>query len=68
MSIRLYIFYLIFFYIRRAISTQSNPKSGLIEKKIAIYIKTYHELTFFISLALSSELAKSDILNFFPTV
>jgi len=29
----IYLFYLIFFYIRRAISTQTNPKSVLAEKK-----------------------------------
>jgi hypothetical protein len=28
-----YIFYLIFFYIRRAILTKTNPKSGLGERK-----------------------------------
>jgi len=35
-SIRIYIL-LNLFYIRRAISTQTNPKSGLGEKKHAIY-------------------------------
>ena len=29
----IYIYYLIIFYIRRAILTQTNPKKGLIEKK-----------------------------------
>ncbi len=29
----IYLFYLIFFYIRRAISTQTNPKSVLAKKK-----------------------------------
>jgi len=29
----IYIYYCILFYIRRAISTQTNPKKGLIEEK-----------------------------------
>jgi hypothetical protein len=33
----IYILYLILFYIRRAISTQTNPKKGLIEKKPTIF-------------------------------
>ena len=40
-SIRIYTYYLILFYIHKAILTQTNPKKGPIEKKHANYITNY---------------------------
>jgi hypothetical protein len=34
----IYRYYIILFYIRRAILTQTNPKKGLIEKKTYVFI------------------------------
>jgi len=38
------IYYFILFYIRRAISTQTNPKKGLIEKKHTIFLSSGIEI------------------------
>ncbi len=40
----IYIYYFILFYIRRAISTQTNPKKGLIEKTHTILLSSGNEM------------------------